>query len=222
MYNNSNEIIYFPLEETILLVYKPKGITSFACLKKLKKQIGCKKIGHAGTLDPNASGLLIVGIESGTKKLNTYLKLDKHYEATIQLGIKTDTGDCIGTTIDTKPIVPFTKDDLLRACKKIIGTHTVAAPRYSALKYKGKPLYVYARRGIIVPEKIREMTVYNAKILSYSDTTITIAFHVSSGTYIRTLGELFANELGTVGTLLELTRTSIGNYSLPQINKIKE
>lgn len=200
--------------EDILLIDKPKGITSFDCIRILRKQMEIKKMGHAGTLDPLASGLMIIGVNSGTKKLNDYLKLSKVYEATIRLGMSTETGDLEGTVLHEKAIDSLDKGTIEKAVLSIKGTHKLAVPKYSAIKKDGKALYKYAREGkeIEIPE--RNMTVRDVQLLSISMPDIKVEFDVESGVYIRSLAEEAGRRLGVPATLADLKRISIGDFSL--------
>ena len=139
----------------ILLVDKPKGITSFDVIRKIKKKYGDLKIGHAGTLDPLATGLLILGVGEGTKKMGDFLKLPKVYEAHILLGIKTDTGDVDGKIIEEKVVNFVDEKEVERVFKSLVGDITLRVPVYSAVKQGGVPLYRRARRGekVVPPEK---------------------------------------------------------------------
>ncbi|MDA1330356.1 MAG: hypothetical protein DWG76_05280 [Chloroflexi bacterium] len=150
--------------QTIILVNKPKGITSFDVIRQLRRKLGIRKMGHAGTLDPLASGLMIIGVNEGTKKLEEYLKLPKTYEADVLLGIQTTTGDMEGDILAEVPKEEVEKKlsdtDLTTLFKNFIGTHTLAVPKYSAIKVDGKALYTYAREGQEpprVPEKEMEI-----------------------------------------------------------------
>lgn len=200
--------------ENILLIDKPSGITSFDVIRKLRRQTGIKKMGHAGTLDPLASGLMIIGLEQGTKKLAEFLKLNKTYIAEITLGILTDTGDITGNVIEEKNVPALSVDDIKSNINNMVGEINLPAPVYSAIKKNGKPLYLYARQGQKVSVPIRKMIVLDAKYIRRKENTITVSFSVTSGTYIRSLAEEFGRRLGTVATLSALRRTSIGQFSV--------
>ncbi len=218
------------LNKEILLVDKPKGITSYDVIRRLKrmmKESGLQKlpkIGHAGTLDPMATGLMIIGIGQGTKKLNEYLKLPKTYEAEITFGTKTDTGDITGTILEEKTVFHLDEEKIKNALTGMIGKLDLPVSIYSALKKDGKPLYQYAREGkaheVEIP--IRTMIIDKAELLSFDqDKNILKArFDVGSGTYIRSLTEELGKRLGTIATLSELRRTRIGEYTLEHAEKI--
>ena len=212
----------------ILLIDKPKGITSFDVIRILRKKLKIRKIGHAGTLDPLATGLLIIGIGKATKLLNQYVKLDKTYEAEILFGVKTDTGDIDGKVIEKKSIPQLSDQKINRVINSLVGEIDLPVPKYSAIKRNGKPLYKYAREGkeIIVP--IKKMRInwikgsslhYNSQSSSVPQTnisTIHIALNVSSGTYVRSIAEEIGDRLGTVATIMNLRRIQIGQFSIDQ------
>ncbi len=218
----------------ILLVDKPKGISSYDVIRILQRR--CRtlgivqkkehklhpqppKMGHGGTLDPLASGLMIIATGKDTKQLATLLGLPKSYTAEIILGQKTTTADLEGDVIEEKPVPPLSEHIIQEVLTSMNGDIELAVPIYSAIKKDGKSLYEYARKGreIDVPTKI--MHIEQAELLSIDTTdsanpVITIHFYVKSGTYIRSLAEEFAQRLGTVGVLKELRRTTIGEFSV--------
>jgi len=189
----------------ILLIDKPSGITSYDVIRRLKKDFIGQKIGHAGTLDPLATGLLIVGTGTDTKKLTQFLKLDKEYQATIKLGVKTDTGDGDGVVIEEKSIPDLNDGGIVSVLKSLVGENEYDLPAYSAVKSGGEPLYKKARRGekFDVPRRI--MKVYSAEFIEYKEPIVKVKFKVGSGTYIRSLAESFGEKLGTVATIKELS-----------------
>lgn len=207
------------LEEDVLLVHKPIGISSFGLVAKMRKVLGTRKIGHAGTLDPLASGLMILGVNRGTKKINNYLKLDKTYIANIVIGKSTTTGDKEGGIVEEKK--PYKKDlkmtYLEDALDSLLGEHWYPAPLYSAVKVLGKPLYKYAREGKeppFIPEK--KMFLKKAYITDFYKSgnyfIVKIRAEVGSGTYIRTLAEEFGKKLGYPASLASLYRVKIDSY----------
>lgn len=158
----SSRIFWYPLRmEDILLIDKPAGVTSFDVLRRLRKKLGMVKMGHAGTLDPMATGLMIVGIGEGTKKLKEYLKLPKVYEAEVMLGIKTTTGDREGEVIESANIKyqNVAEGDIHRTLLSIVGKIVLPVPMYSAVKVGGKRLYARARKGEVFDTPKKEMEV---------------------------------------------------------------
>ena len=205
----------------ILLIDKPPGITSFDVIRILRKKMGIRKMGHAGTLDPMATGLMIVGVGSGTKKLNQYLKLDKVYEAEILLGCSTETGDIEGKITEEKAIPPLNNEIVLRTVESLKGVHALQVPLYSAVKKAGRPLYSYARKGESISPPVKDMEVLNVNFLSYDKDRITLLLDVRSGTYIRSVAELLGRRLCTVATLSKLRRISIGDFSVEDAQVVR-
>ncbi len=203
--------------QEILLIDKPAGITSFDVIRRLQRKYGKLKMGHAGTLDPMATGLMIIGVGAGTKKLNEFLKLDKTYEAEIMLGIRTDTSDITGNIVEEKSVPENLNEEKIKEIMaSLIGKHTLPISIYSALKKDGKRLYEYAREGKEIEAPMREMTIYNAQFISFdkNNNKIKAVFDVASGTYIRSLAEEIGKRLGTVATLSGLRRTKIGDFDI--------
>lgn len=207
----------------ILLINKPIGITSRDVVNQLTKKFNTKKIGHTGTLDPFASGVMIVTINKGTK-ISSYLEnLDKEYIAEVVLGISTDTLDLDGEVIEQKEVqLPINKEVLLDTILKYIGDIKQVPPMYSALKVNGEPLYKKARRGEVVERKERDVTVSSIDLLSITNERFMIKVNCSKGTYIRTLGVDISNDLGYGGHLSMLTRTRVGKYKLEECKSIEE
>lgn len=212
------------LPENIILVDKPKGITSFDVIRRLRKELGVKKMGHAGTLDPLASGLMIIGIGDGTKQLEGFLKLDKTYVAEILLGTKTDTGDLEGEIIKESEVEYVEEDYVKEVIKNFSGVFELPVPKHSAIKRDGKPLYEYAREGEEVDVPVKPMKVYASRFKSLEEREegfiLTVEFDVASGVYIRSLVEYLGNFLDTPTTLFNLNRTKIGPFSLKSARKI--
>jgi tRNA pseudouridine55 synthase len=217
-------------DKNILLVDKPRGITSFDVIRILRKKLNIRKMGHAGTLDPLASGLMIIGINDGTKKMSEFLKLPKTYVADILLGKKSETGDMEGKIIEEKSSEHITDEAICKVVENFSGKHHLAVPMYSAIKVGGRPLYSIARKKeegkkltekeiATVPPK-KEMEVLSIKLLSVipalsrNDIKIKVEMRVSSGSYIRTLAEELGNHLGMPAMLTDLRRTEIGEYSV--------
>lgn len=203
---------------TLLLVDKPAGITSFDVIRILRRKLSIKKMGHSGTLDPFATGLMLIGVEKGTKELNSLIKLDKTYIAEIVLGIQTDTGDITGKKLIEQNTQHVTDADIEVQFAKLIGSKVYVVPKYSAIKVAGKKLYELARAGVEFEAPLKLMTVYSASIESIrverEKKIVRAIFHVASGTYIRTLGEELGNLLGVPATLMTLRRLTVGEYKI--------
>ena len=209
----------------LILVNKPVGITSFKLVHIIRKKLNVKKAGHCGTLDPLASGLMIVLAGKYTKLQDKFMKQDKVYHATIRLGLKTDSGDLDGKIISQSDFSHVTKELIGQVCKSFIGKIKQIPPMYSALKVNGQKLYELARKGITVERKPREITIYSIDLTDYQKDNFSIRVRCSSGTYIRTLAEDIGKKLNTDTVLINLIREEIGNYKLSDalnIDDIKE
>jgi tRNA pseudouridine55 synthase len=208
-----------------LLINKPKGITSHDVIYFVRKITTEKKVGHAGTLDPNATGLLIVGVErSSTKKLGWIAKdTKKTYEAEIYLGEERDTDDSEGQIISEKS--DFQPPDMTLLKKTLTGfkgKQKQTPPAYSALKIKGKKAYELARKGEKVVLKERDVVIHSIELLQYKYPVLTIRTTVSSGTYIRALARDIGKQLGCGAYLRNLKRTKIGDYNLVDAKDMDE
>lgn len=199
----------------IIIINKPKGCTSHDVVYRIKKIYG-EKIGHTGTLDPNATGVLPILIGNGTKLSKYLINHDKTYIATIQLGIKTDTADSEGTQIETKPVLEkmLESKEIEKVLQSFKGNQVQTPPIYSAIKVKGKKLYEYARSGQQVEIPRRNVTIYSINLLNIDkkNNQIVIEVKCSKGTYIRSLCEDIAVKLETVGYMKELNRTQVGVF----------
>ena len=205
-----------------LLINKEIGLTSRQEVNNISRRLGEKKVGHIGTLDPFADGLLIVLLGSSTK-ISPFLEtMDKTYLATLKLGEKTNTGDLTGEVVETKEIPELSKDKISAVLHSFLGKSSQIPPLFSALKVNGQEMYKYARKGIKIERKPREIEVFKIDLVSFEKNKITFLAKVSKGTYIRTLGEDIAEKLETVGHLTKLTRTEIGPYSLKDAKKSSE
>lgn len=196
----------------VLLVDKPAGITSADVTNKLKKKFRFAKIGHGGTLDPFATGLLVVLLGEGTKAARFLLEGEKTYEAVAALGSETDTGDHTGEVAHTCPVPPLSLDDWSRAALPFKGFLKQRPPAYSAVKVKGKALYEYARKGETVEVKDREIHLRETTVLGADDTSMRFRVVCSGGTYVRVLAADIAKAAGTCAHLRELRRTGSSSF----------
>lgn len=199
----------------VLLLDKPAGWTSNAALQKAKRLLNAAKAGHTGTLDPFASGLLPICFGQATKFSSYALHGDKAYRATLKLGITTTTGDTEGMLADVRPVEASLKN-INKLLPKFIGRLQQVPPMYSALKFQGKALYEYARQGITVERKPRDITIYSLTAESFEDGRLILSVHCSGGTYIRTLAEDIGAALGCGAHLAGLERTASGTFSIHQ------
>ena len=196
----------------ILNIYKPKGITSFGVVKKIRKIVNEKKVGHGGTLDPFAEGVLIIGTGSDTKKLKKITDTDKTYTASIELGKITNTLDPEGDVIEKKKIPRLSESKINKVLKSFLGESMQTPPMFSAKKIGGVKLYELARKNIIVDREPTQINISEINLISFNETNIVFTVSCSKGTYIRVLGKEIAEKLGTVGHLNSLTRTRVGEY----------
>ena len=196
-------------------IYKPKDFSSFSIVKKIK-YITKEKVGHSGTLDPFADGVLILGIGKSTKKLSSIIQYDKTYEGIIKLGIQTDSMDLTGIVVKEMKTPKITTKMLNECAKSFIGELLQRTPMFSARKIDGVRLYKLARKNISVKTNPKLITIKNLNIELIDDNSLKVVVECSSGTYIRVLAEDIAEYLGTVGHLISLTRLSVGEYSLSE------
>ncbi|MGN0967233.1 MAG: tRNA pseudouridine(55) synthase TruB [Candidatus Coprovivens sp.] len=199
----------------ILLINKPIDYTSRDVVNKLTRILKTKKIGHTGTLDPIATGVLVVCVGNTTKLCELLTSEYKEYIATIKLGIKTDTLDTTGTIIEEKDY-NVTEEQIIEVLNSFLGDSIQTTPIYSAVKVNGKKLYEYAREGIEVELPKRNINISNIELLSYKDDEIKFKTTVSKGTYIRALIDDICTKLNTVGTMSSLIRTKQGQFTLEQ------
>lgn len=197
-----------------LLINKKAGSTSRQEVNAVSKALHEKKCGHIGTLDPFATGLLIVLVGRATKISSLLEQKDKTYVATLRLGIKTDSGDKDGNIIETRNIPIIDENKIKSVLQSFLGESEQLPPMYSALKKDGKHYYDYARKGIEIEREKRKINIFDIRLIEFHGDYITFIAKVSKGTYIRTLGEDIAEKLGTVGHLVELQRIAIGKYLL--------
>lgn len=204
------------IPENILLIDKPKGITSFDVIRRLRKQNGAKKMGHAGTLDPLASGLMIIGIGPGTKQLKNFFKLPKTYDTQVILGIRTKSGDLEGDILEKKTVKTIDFQHLALILESLTGTHSLPVPVYSAVKVDGEPLYKRARRGEDITPPMKKMTITGITLKDHYPVNeyyiLELIMDVSSGTYVRSIAEEIGRQLEVPAAAGKIRRTKIGPY----------
>ncbi len=199
----------------ILLLDKPEGLSSNQALQQAKRLLNARKAGHTGSLDPVATGLLLLCFGETTKISSLFLGADKSYRVGIRLGTTTDTGDCTGEVVAEAP-VQVSNCRLAEVLDSYRGQSLQVPPMYSALKKDGRPLYKLARKGITVEREPRPVTVYSLEQEEYSGTLLTLSVRCSRGFYIRTLAEDIGRDLGCGGHVEHLRRTGIGDFSINQ------
>lgn len=201
-----------PQQHGILVVHKPKGPTSAACIAKIKRCLGQKKIGHAGTLDPMAQGVLLVLLGQGTKLSGHLMGAgDKIYSGVIRLGVTTDTWDAEGAVLEERPAGHVGEQDVRQALAGLVGRYEQEVPPYSAAKHQGKPLYALARKGLETPVKKKVIEISHGEVVWYDPPDVAFRVRCSSGTYIRSLAHSLGIRLGCGAMLKELSR----EYSHP-------
>ena len=206
----------------LLLIDKPLGLSSNQALSKIKFLFSPKKVGHTGTLDPMATGLLPICLGEATKFSSYLLNADKTYVGLIRLGYKSSTGDKEGEIIKQEFDKIPSKSEVERILKNFIGPIDQLPPMFSALKHKGKPLYLYAREGINIPRPKRKILIHEIELLDYQGDELRLKIKCSKGTYIRTLAEDIGDKLNVGAYLLELNRTGIGSLSIDSAVKIEQ
>ncbi|MCS5633939.1 MAG: tRNA pseudouridine(55) synthase TruB [Candidatus Marinimicrobia bacterium] len=206
----------------IFNIYKPVGWTSFDVVKKIRGITKEKKVGHAGTLDPFAGGVLIIGTNSDTKKLGKISGTIKSYRAELQLGEETDTLDLDGKVVNTKPVPILDKDLIKSVLKHFIGKYKQIPPMYSAKKVNGVRLYKLARKNKTIDRAPVEVNIIDLTLNDIQDKQIDFSVTCSKGTYIRVLGQEIAKKLGTEGHLTQLQRIAVGDFVVQDSIPLKE
>ncbi len=205
----------------LVIINKPKDYTSRDIVNIVGKVLKTKKVGHTGTLDPLAEGVLVVCIGRYTKLVDMLTCYDKEYIAEIKLGIKTDTLDITGNVLEKKDF-NVKKENIEEVFKKFIGKYVMEVPIYSAIKVNGKKLYEYARNNIEVKLPTKTVNIYELELLSYHDDIIRFRTKVEKGTYIRSLIRDICTSLNTIGTMNSLVRTKQGNFNLKNSYNIED
>jgi tRNA pseudouridine55 synthase len=208
----------------ILIVDKPKGITSHDVVNAVRKLFNMRRVGHAGTLDPIATGVLVVLVGEATKRSDSLLSADKSYTVTLRLGAATDTADASGKVIRTGSMEGLQPDAVKAAIMSFVGETEQVPPMYSAVKFKGKTLYKWARKGVEVPREPRRINIKEIHIKDVSLPEVVFDITSSKGTYIRQLCEDVGKRLGCGGHMAELRRTRSGAYDISRavaLDKLK-
>lgn len=205
----------------IIVIDKPKGRTSHDMVYFIRRMTGIKKVGHTGTLDPDATGVLPLCIGNGTKVSDMLLESDKCYRAELILGMTTDTQDLSGNVLEEKE-VNLREEEIIKAAESFVGEIEQIPPMYSAIKQDGKKLYELARKGIEVERKPRRVTVNEITIVKIDKNTVTIDVDCSKGTYIRTLCSDIGEKLGCGGCMGNLRRTKAGMFKIDESHTVEE
>lgn len=206
--------------DKLIVINKPTGYTSRDIVNIISKKFNTKKVGHTGTLDPLAEGVLVVAINKATKLVEYLTDHEKDYIATVKLGILTDTYDITGKVLK-EASVNVDKEELINTLNTFNKEYLQEVPIYSAVKVNGKKLYEYARENKEVELPKRLVNISNIKLLDYQGDTFTFKVHVSKGTYIRALIKDICDSLGTIGTMEKLVRTKLGNFDINDANSLE-
>jgi tRNA pseudouridine55 synthase len=198
----------------ILIVDKPAGCTSHDVVQRVRKALQQRSVGHAGTLDPLATGVLVVAVGEGTKLVSHLQSDDKRYEVTIALGVETDSLDADGEVVETADVPPLDAATVEQALQPFIGRHPQEAPKLSAIKVGGTPLHRRMRRGEDVEAPVREVELYEATVDEVSQEALVLSLHCGKGFYVRSLARDLARALGTLGHVKVLRRTASGAFSI--------
>ncbi|RKZ26980.1 tRNA pseudouridine(55) synthase TruB [bacterium] len=209
------------MEDGVLLVDKKKGITSFRVVQLIKRKYRLKKIGHAGTLDPMAEGLLVILIGKATRLMD-YIGEYKEYIGTLKLGVKTDTDDIEGKVIEEKEVPDLDEKRIRAVLREFIGEIEQRVPLYSAVKIKGKRLYELARKGIPVEPPVRKVFVKSIEFISWEKPFLTLRFFLKKGAYVRALARDIGDKLGCGAHLYALKRTYVSPYRLENAYTLDE
>ncbi|RLM21722.1 tRNA pseudouridine(55) synthase TruB [Brenneria alni] len=205
----------------VLLLDKPQGLSSNDVLQKVKRIFNANKAGHTGALDPLATGMLPICLGEATKFSQYLLDSDKRYRVVARLGQRTDTSDADGNVIETRPIA-FSPAELDAALESFRGTTQQVPSMYSALKYQGRPLYEYARQGLVVPRDAREITVYELQFIRCEGDELELEIHCSKGTYIRTIIDDLGEMLGCGAHVIYLRRLQVATYPIEKVVTLEQ
>ncbi len=208
--------------EGVLLVDKPTGMTSHDVVYRLRRKFQIQRIGHAGTLDPMATGLLIMLIGKATKISQFLISVDKVYEGELTLGINTNSQDAEGEVMETRPVPPLTREQVLAAMQTFLGDQYQKPPMFSAIKIGGVPLYKLARKGEEIEREPRFVRIAAFELVEFNSPKITFRLHCTKGTYVRTVAYDLGEKLGCGGHLSALRRTGSGKFTIEQCLPLAE
>ena len=206
----------------VLLVDKPQGMTSHDIVARMRRVFRIKKIGHAGTLDPMATGLLLILVGKATKVSQFLMSMDKEYTGTVKLGETTDSQDADGEIVETKPVPELTQADVEEVMATFMGDQYQTPPMFSAKKVNGQKLYKLARQGLTIEREARVIHVNRYDILDFNLPEVSVIVGSSKGTYIRTLAYDLGERLGCGGHLSALRRTQVGKFRIEDANTLEE
>lgn len=200
----------------IMVVNKPSGMTSHDVVDRLRRRLKIRRVGHSGTLDPLATGVLVMLVGRATKLFNQFVAYDKGYRARILLGKRTDTADIQGAVLEEKPADFVTKENIEEVFSQFLGETEQVPPMYSAIKHKGRKLYELARKGVEVDRTPRKIRIDVLKLLKFEPPEITFYVECSKGTYVRKLAEDIGEKLGTAACITKIERTKVGPFHIDE------
>ncbi len=210
------------MKEGILIINKPPGITSHDVVSRVRRTFNMKQVGHAGTLDPLATGVLIILLGKATKLFDKFVAFDKSYRATLKLGLKTTSADIMGATIEEKPFDGIDEKQVRQAFEKFTGDIEQMPPMVSAVKHKGERLYKIARTGKQVERTARKVRIDELKILKFDSPSVEFLMSCSKGTYVRQLAEDVGDVLGCGACISQIERTRVGHFDIKDSIKLEE
>ncbi len=199
-----------------MVVDKPSGITSHDVVNFMRRKFQMRRVGHAGTLDPLATGVLVILFGKDTKLFDKFADFDKAYEATLKLGMTTDTADIEGKVLKELPFAEITQEHVEEVFKQFIGDTEQVPPMVSALKVGGKKLYQFARQGIVVAREPRKIKIHALRLMDFSSPQVKFYLECSKGTYVRQLAEDVGKVLGCGGCITQIRRTKVGPFLIDQ------
>jgi tRNA pseudouridine55 synthase len=202
------------IDSGVLIVDKTAGVTSFDAVTLVRRRLGLKRVGHAGTLDPDATGVLPILLGEATKLMPYLADQDKEYVATLRFGVTTDTGDLSGRVLSTAPVPPLSRAEVEAACRPFVGRIKQVPPMYSALHHGGRRLYELAREGVEVPREPREVVIHSIDVEELAGDDVRVRVVCGKGTYLRTLAADLGASLGCGAAVARLVRTRVGPFTL--------
>ena len=210
------------MKNGILILDKPSGVTSHDVVSFIRKKFDMQRVGHAGTLDPLATGILIVLLGPATKLFDKFSSFDKAYEATVKLGMVTDTADIQGNVLKTFSCEQISRESIEDALQKFRGEIEQKPPMFSAVRFEGKRLYEIARRGITVEVKPRKINISTLQLLDFSFSEVKLYMECSKGTYVRKIAEDLGEFLGCGGCISQIRRTRVGPFRIEDAVRLEE
>jgi tRNA pseudouridine55 synthase len=211
-----------PALDGIIVINKPNGITSHDVVTVVRRKFKMKRVGHAGTLDPLATGVMVMLLGKSTKLFDKFVSFDKAYTATLILGTTTDSADTQGKITEQKPFENVTKEMFLNVLKDFLGKTEQLPPMVSAVKYKGRKLYELARKGIVVERKPRNIEIYKLELLEFNPPLVKFYLECSKGTYVRQLAHDVGIKLGCGACICQIERTQVGRFSIQEAVSLEE